>query len=84
MFLLLTFPFHTVRTLAEILSLSPGRMLHHVRYSLGFKLYHFRWMPHELASYLKEKRVVICGELLERLQMEETFGFARVVIGDES
>jgi hypothetical protein len=83
-FLLPTFPFHIVRTLAEILNISPDRMLHHVRHSLGFKLYHFRWIPHELISHLKEKRVVMCGELLERLQMEEIFGFARVVTGDES
>jgi len=26
----------------------------------------------------------MCRELLERLQMEETFGFARVVSGNES
>jgi hypothetical protein len=41
-------------------------------------------MPYPLTSHLKEKRAVMCCELLESLQMEETFGFTRVGTGDES
>jgi hypothetical protein len=36
-----TFPFHTVSTLAETLSVSPRIILHHLRDSLGFKHDHF-------------------------------------------
>jgi hypothetical protein len=81
MFLLSTFPFHTVHTPVETFGVSPSRILRHVRNSLGFNHYHFRWVPHELTSHLKEKRVVICRELLELLQIEETFGFARAITG---
>jgi hypothetical protein len=41
-------------------------------------------MPHEMICHLKEKRVVMLGELLELLQIEETFGFARVVTRNDS
>jgi hypothetical protein len=84
MFLLHAFPFHTVCNLGETLSIRPSTILHHLRNSLDLQPYHFRWVSHELTCHLKEKRVVICRELLELPQMEETFGFARIATGDES
>jgi hypothetical protein len=39
---------------------------------------------HELAYHLKEKRLVMCRELLKLLQMEENFRFARLVTEDEA
>jgi hypothetical protein len=41
-FLVRTFPFHTVCTLAEMLSVNPSTILHHLRDSFGLKPYHFR------------------------------------------
>jgi hypothetical protein len=84
MFLLFAFPFRTVPTLAETIHVRPSTILNPLHDSLGVKLYHIRCVPRELACHLKEKRVVMCRDLLERLQMEDTFRFARVVIGDES
>jgi hypothetical protein len=63
--LLRTFPFHTVRTLAEKLSARPSTILHHLRDSLGLKPSQFRFVPLELTCQLKEKQVVICRELLK-------------------
>jgi hypothetical protein len=83
LFLLRTFPFHTVRTVAEPLIVRPSPIPRYLRGSLGSQCYHFRCVPCELTFHLKEKRVVMCHELLKLLQMEETFGFARVVTGDE-
>jgi hypothetical protein len=84
LFLLRMFPFHRVHTLAETLRVSPSTILYHLRNSLGLKRYHFRWVLQELRCHLKEKIVAMCRELMEPLKMEESFGFARVVTGDES
>jgi hypothetical protein len=83
-FLLHTFPFHTVHALAETLRVILYAILHHLRDALALKLYHFRWVSHEVRFHLKEKRVVMCCELLELLQTEETMSFAHVVSGDEA
>jgi hypothetical protein len=83
-FRLRIFPFDTVRTLAETFSVSSTAILQNFRNSLGLKHDHLRWAPSELTYHLKEKRAVMYRESLELLNMEETFGFARVVTGDES
>jgi hypothetical protein len=52
--------------------------------SLGPKRNHFRWVPHELSCPLEEKNVVMCRELVELSQKEETFAVPRAVTADES
>jgi hypothetical protein len=84
MFLPNSVSFSTVRTPDETLRLRASTILHHLRKSFGVKPYHFRSVPHELTYSLKEKRVIMCRQLLKLLQMEETFGLARVLTGDES
>jgi hypothetical protein len=84
MVLLRTFPLHIVRTPAETLRVSSSTILHPLRGSLGSTASYCRCVPHELASHLKEKRVVMCRELLELLEMEETVGVARRVSRDGS
>jgi hypothetical protein len=48
LFLLHTFPFRAVRTLAEPLSVGPSTILDHLGDSLGLKRHRFRWLPYEL------------------------------------
>jgi hypothetical protein len=76
-FLLRAFPFHIVCTLADSLSLSQSAILSHLREFLSRKLDDCCGMPHELTCPLKTKRIIMRGELLELLQMQEIFGFAR-------
>jgi hypothetical protein len=51
---------------------SANTIQNHLRHSLGLKPCHFCWVSHELTYHLKEKTFVMCRELLELLQMEET------------
>jgi hypothetical protein len=70
-------------SLAETLRVGASTILHHLCDSLGSKPFHFRRVLHELTHLVKEKRVVMCRELPELRQVEETFGFSLAVTGDE-
>jgi hypothetical protein len=57
-------PFHSTYSIAEALGASLLTILSHLRESLGLKIFHLRWIPHELTTNLRQIRMEICRELL--------------------
>jgi hypothetical protein len=77
-------PFHSVYSVAEALSVSHLAILSHLWGTLDMKIFHLRWIPHELATNLRQIRVETCQELLSVLKAHEKQEFQRFVTEDDS
>jgi hypothetical protein len=61
-------PFSSVYSLVEVLELSPATVLSRFHNSLGMKIVHLRWVPHQLTDDSRQVRVAKCDELLRMLE----------------
>jgi hypothetical protein len=77
-------PFHSADSLAEVLLLSHSIILNHLHDSVGMKIFHLRWIAHELTDKLREIRIEKCPGLFPMLKELEKKTFRDLVAGDES
>jgi hypothetical protein len=77
-------PFYSTYSLAKVLDVSHTTVLTQLRDCFGMKLFHLRWIPHELTEQLRAMRVQKCQELLPLLKSMETRSFRKIVTGEES
>jgi hypothetical protein len=61
-------PFSLAYSLAEALDVLPATVLNHLYNSLEMKIFHLRWVPHQLAGDLRQVRVAKCAKLLRALE----------------
>jgi biotin operon repressor len=76
--------FHSVDSIAQALGVSRSTILSYLRQSLGMKIFHLRWISHELTTRLQQIRMEICRELLPILKAHEKNKIQRFVNGGES
>jgi hypothetical protein len=77
-------PFSSAYSLAEALDVSPVTVLSRLHNSLGMKIFHLRWVPHQLTDVLRQVRVAKCGELLRALEAMQRTHFRHVITDDEN
>jgi hypothetical protein len=77
-------PFHSAYSLAEILNVSHTTILNHLRDALGMKLFHLRWILHQLMEQLRITRIQKCQELLQLLEAMGASKFRNILTGNES
>jgi DNA-binding transcriptional MerR regulator len=77
-------PFPSVRTIADSLKIPASRLYCHLVERIGFKNFLVRWVPHTLASELRQKRVELSSQLVRVLENHQRVGFCDIVTGDES
>jgi biotin operon repressor len=75
--------FHSAYSIAEAMGVSRSTILSHLRASLGMKIFHLRWITHELTTSLRQIRMETCRELFPILKAHEKKLFQRFVTGDE-
>jgi hypothetical protein len=76
--------FHAAYSLAEILNVSHVTILSHLRDAPGMRLFHLRWIPHQLTEQLRITRMQKCQELLQLPETMEASKFHNIPTGDES
>jgi histone-lysine N-methyltransferase SETMAR len=81
--LLLDYPFHTLRTLAEETGVAHSTVALYLQ-EMGLKHYMLRWIPYRLTEQQKKNRYDICGQLLSLLRKHQTMKWRHLVTGDES
>jgi hypothetical protein len=64
-------PFHSVYLIAEVLDVSHSTIFSHLWESPGMKIFHFRWIPHELTTSLRQIRMETCRAILPILKAHE-------------
>jgi hypothetical protein len=69
-------PFSSAYSLAEALDVSPATVFSYLHNSLGIKIFHLRWVPHQLRDNLRHARVAKCGELVRALEAMQRTHFA--------
>jgi DNA-binding transcriptional ArsR family regulator len=57
-------PFHSVYSIAETLGVSHPTIMSHLRESLRMNNFHFRWIPHNLTTSLRQIWMETYRELL--------------------
>jgi hypothetical protein len=77
-------PFHSARSLAEIVGVSYATIIRHLQDSLEMKSFHLYWALGELAQDLCNRRLETCRPLLPILEARELDSIRVVVIGDET
>jgi histone-lysine N-methyltransferase SETMAR len=81
--LLSEFPFHTTRTLAEVLRCH-HTTIYRTMQRIGLKYYSLRWVPHLLNPTQLEQRYNTCIGLLSILKKHQKQGWRNIVTEDES
>ena len=76
-------PYATIRMIASIVSCSTSTVLNHL-YTMGYKNYHLRWVPHKLNANQKIQRLNMSKDLLQILGKSKENGFVDIISGDES
>jgi hypothetical protein len=71
-------------SLTEALDVSPATVLNRLHDSLGMKIFHLRWVPHQLKDDLWQVRAAKCYELLNVLEAMQRTIFRHIITGDES
>jgi hypothetical protein len=56
-------PFHSVYSIAEVLGVSHSTFFSYLWESPGMKIFHFRWIPHELTTSLRRIRMETCRDI---------------------
>lgn len=74
----------TLKEIAQMLEISYGSAQNIVHNVLQFNKVSARWVPRQLTSELKERRVDACEELLRRFNVEGDSFLDRIVTGDET
>jgi hypothetical protein len=77
-------PLHPAHSFPEVLDVSHSTILNHLHDSLGMKIFHLRWIPHELTDNLREIRIDKCCELFPILAKLEKGNFCNLVTGEKS
>jgi hypothetical protein len=77
-------PFHSARSLAEILDASHTTILNHLGDLLGMKVFHLRWIPNQLTEQLGASRIQKYQKLSSLLERIEVNKFRNILTGDES
>jgi hypothetical protein len=67
--------FHLPYSIAEALGVSYLTLVNHSRESLGMKIFHLHWIPHELTTSFRQIRMETCQGLLRILKAHETINF---------
>lgn len=75
-------PFASARYISDILTIPKSTVCHKLVWQLNYRKLNFQWIPHELSSDNKNKRVQISQEILEILEGNER-NWCNVATGDE-
>jgi hypothetical protein len=76
--------FHSAYSIVESLCVSHSTILSYLRESPGMKIFHLRWIPHELTISLRQIWMETCRDLLPILKAHKKNIFQRFVTGDEN
>jgi hypothetical protein len=63
-------PFHSPYSIAEALSVAYSTIMSHLQKLRDIQNFHFRWIPHELTTNLRQIRMKTCRELLTILKVQ--------------
>ena len=74
----------TQKDIALGVGISKERVQHILTAILGYRKVSARWVPRQLATALKDQRMQVCLELLNRFEQNGDAFLPRIVTGDES
>jgi hypothetical protein len=77
-------PHLATRKIAHSLGIATSSVCHHLRYVLGMKSCHLRWIPHTLTGAQKVAREQVAENMLEILASHAASNFHFHFTGDES
>lgn len=77
-------PLMSARMIARSLGVSPTTVINRLRDELDYHFYKTKWIPHQINSHQKMKRVHIAQSMLSILSEDEKHGFKNIYTGDES